>query len=240
MAVSITAIVTAFNSERFISEAIASIRAQTSPPDEIVVVDDGSTDRTGEIVAELGSDIRYHWQENQGEGAARNRGVALARSDFIAFLDADDAWPLMRTAAMRHCLQAGPPADIVCGRFRYFRNETWQAALLPASARPEMTMLVFGCALIRRGVFDRVGPVGEKMRIGCDLDWYLRSIEIGICPKLLNEVTLLYRRHDDNVTKDVREVRAALAMVLKRSLDRRRRSGRAHSLPAWVTEPQAG
>ena len=236
MAQSIAAIVTAYNSDRFIGEAVASIRAQTRPPDEIIVMDDGSTDRTGEIVAGLGRDIRYVRQENRGEAAARNRAIAQTTSDFIAFLDADDAWPPERTThLLDHVRDAGPEVDIVCGRSRYFRDEPWEAALLPGVARPEVTTLVFSCALIRRTAFERVGAVNETIRIGSDFDWFLRAIEVGILPRLANQVALLYRRHGGNLTADFRDVKAALAMVLKRSLDRRRQRGAALPLPAWVS-----
>jgi glycosyltransferase involved in cell wall biosynthesis len=69
-------------------------------PTEIIVVDDGSTDRTQAIIRDLGADIRYFYQDNRGEAGARNRGIALAVGEAIAFLDADDAWPPNRLATL--------------------------------------------------------------------------------------------------------------------------------------------
>lgn len=86
----IALIIPTYNCGHLIATAIASARAQTRAPDEIIVVDDGSTDGTGQIVSRLGSDIRYVGQPNRGPSAARNLGAELARAELISFLDADD------------------------------------------------------------------------------------------------------------------------------------------------------
>jgi glycosyltransferase involved in cell wall biosynthesis len=90
---SISAVIPLYNKGPHIRRALDSVRSQTAPPREIIVVDDGSTDGGGEV-AQSWADSRliYIRQENQGEGAARNRGTDAARGELIAFLDADDAW----------------------------------------------------------------------------------------------------------------------------------------------------
>ena len=89
MTATISCIVPVYNGARFLAEALESILAQSLPPDEIIVVDDGSTDDTPAVVAAYGT-VDYVRQENRGPAAARNRGVTLARGDFLSFLDADD------------------------------------------------------------------------------------------------------------------------------------------------------
>ena len=90
----ISVIIPVFNGEDFIADAIQSVQAQTLRPCEIIVIDDGSTDRTSHVVEQLGGPVRITLlrQENRGIGAARNAGVALARGEWVAFLDADDIW----------------------------------------------------------------------------------------------------------------------------------------------------
>jgi glycosyltransferase involved in cell wall biosynthesis len=89
----ISVIVPTYNAARFIEEALNSVLAQTLQPTEIIVIDDGSTDETREVVASLGSEkINYVQQENSGVSSARNRGLELAAGEFVAFLDADDIW----------------------------------------------------------------------------------------------------------------------------------------------------
>jgi glycosyltransferase involved in cell wall biosynthesis len=90
--ISISVVIPAYNSAKFISRTIESVLAQTRRPDEIIVVDDGSTDNTAEVIKKFGSDVRYIYQENAGPSVARNRGVEAANCEWIAFLDADDEW----------------------------------------------------------------------------------------------------------------------------------------------------
>src|SRR5687768_16816995 len=89
---SISAILPVFNGGLYLAEAIESVLAQTYQPAEVIVIDDGSTDITGEIVKRFGDVVQYSTQPNSGAGAARNRGVQLAHGEFLAFLDADDLW----------------------------------------------------------------------------------------------------------------------------------------------------
>ncbi|MBW8035100.1 MAG: glycosyltransferase family 2 protein [Planctomycetes bacterium] len=88
----ISAVMPAYNCEKYISRALDSILKQSRPADEIIVIDDGSTDRTGEIVQGYGDKVKYILQENTGAGAARNRGIEEASCEWIAFLDSDDEW----------------------------------------------------------------------------------------------------------------------------------------------------
>src|SRR5919205_4589183 len=88
----IIVIIPVYNGESYVAEAIESILDQTYRPAEVIVVDDGSTDNTAEVVKRFGDVVQYHHQPNRGAGAARNRGVELSHGEFLAFLDADDLW----------------------------------------------------------------------------------------------------------------------------------------------------
>jgi hypothetical protein len=93
MTATVSVIIPTFNRRAYVQEAIDSVLAQTYTGYEIIVIDDGSTDGTGEALRErYGDKIVYEWQENQGESVARNRGIALAQGEYIAFLDSDDLW----------------------------------------------------------------------------------------------------------------------------------------------------
>jgi glycosyltransferase involved in cell wall biosynthesis len=232
---SVSAVITAHDSARYIADALASIRAQRFPPDEIIIIDDGSTDGTGVIVKALGPDIRYVFQTNRGEAAARNRGVAEAQSEVVAFLDADDAWPIDRLARLVQPLKDSR-IDIVCGRARAFGEESWMAAAAADANQPEGFMMSFGCAVIRRSVFHQIGGVDETMRHGVDLDWFFRCRERDLPILVIENIVLLYRRHERNMTLDVAAGRDGLMRTVKQSLDRRRRAERdVRSLPLWET-----
>jgi glycosyltransferase involved in cell wall biosynthesis len=89
----VSVIIPTYNRRAYLQEAIDSVLAQTYTDYEVIVIDDGSTDGTGEALrARYGERIYYEWQENQGESVARNRGIALAQGEYIAFLDSDDLW----------------------------------------------------------------------------------------------------------------------------------------------------
>ena len=88
----VSVIIPAYNSGPLVEEAIGSALAQTRPPAEVVVIDDGSTDDTAERLARFGPPVRVIRQANGGVSAARNRGLAAATGAFVAFLDADDVW----------------------------------------------------------------------------------------------------------------------------------------------------
>ena len=89
---SVSVVIPAHNAQDHLARAINSILAQTTPPDEIIVVDDGSTDKTKEVAQSFGESIHYIYQPNAGPSGARNTGIKAATSKWIAFLDADDEW----------------------------------------------------------------------------------------------------------------------------------------------------
>ena len=114
----VSVVIPAWNVETYIARAIDSVLAQTRPADEILVVDDGSTDNTAEIVRRYGSRVRYLRQPQTGAAEARNRGIAEAASRWIAFLDADDQWLPDKLALQLGGLARNP--DIVWSYTNYF------------------------------------------------------------------------------------------------------------------------
>ena len=118
----VSAVIPAYNSERYLARAIDSVLAQTYPNIECIVVDDGSTDATGRIIESYGARVRGIRQPNGGASAARNAGLAAAKGRYIAFLDSDDYWLDTKTANQVAVFQAYPGLVLVCCGFE------WQAA----------------------------------------------------------------------------------------------------------------
>lgn len=237
MTLSVSVLITAHNRAPFLPDAITSVRAQSHRVREIIVLDDGSSDGTAALVQSLGGDIRYAFQPNAGDGAARNSALALARGQLIAFLDADDAWPPERTAVLLSRLEPDPDLDIVAGRGRVFRDEPWTAALEPGPGRPEAYTMSFGTTLIRRRVFDRIGLIDSARVLATDFDWFLRCREQGVSIRRVDHVVQLYRRHDGNLSGDTARSVSGLMRVAKLALDRRRREGQAAALAPWSSLP---
>ena len=129
----IAVVIPAFNSELTINAAIISVLMQSSSPDEIIVVDDGSTDATAEIVRDFGDAIKFLAQANQGSAVARQTGTEAATSDYIAYLDADDWWPIDKLAVCRSIL-AHEQIDFLIADLQRARPRDSPEAYLPRNS----------------------------------------------------------------------------------------------------------
>jgi glycosyltransferase involved in cell wall biosynthesis len=109
----VSAVIPAYNTEKYLCRAITSVLAQSYRPIECIVVDDGSTDRTAEVARSFGDRIRYIAQRNSGASAARNTGIQVAQGKYIAFLDADDYWLDTKVAHQMRVLAAHPGLRLV-------------------------------------------------------------------------------------------------------------------------------
>ena len=119
----ISAVIPAYNNAGFVGRAIDSVLAQSRAADEIIVVDDGSTDNTADIVRSYGQQVRYIHQENAGASVARNTGIEAAKCEWIAFLDADDEWLPEKLELQTGHLERNP--DIVWTTANYLRCTCW-------------------------------------------------------------------------------------------------------------------
>lgn len=237
----ISVIVPVYNAEAYIAEALDSILGQTHPPREIIVIDDGSTDGTQEVVSQYRNAVICLRQENRGPAAARNTGLERATGRLIAFLDADDLWPPDALAESSRVLQENPEIGVVLGRTRFLRRvdrpdagAQWQDSLV-ARFYPQL-----GSALFRRAVFDEVGAFDAHLAYSEDIDWFIRARERGVHIHATERISLIHRLHSGNMTGAVNPADFRLAAVLKRSLDRRRTAGpgRAEQLPQFGFPPR--
>ncbi|HLI32582.1 MAG TPA: glycosyltransferase [Solirubrobacteraceae bacterium] len=207
----ISAVVTAYNCESFISEALASILGQSEPPLEVIVVNDGSTDRTAAAIAEHGGSIKVVEQENAGHACALNRGFAMARGDYVAKCDADDVWEPEKLAWQRRLLRSHPQVDIACGSASYFGTARGLRAPHSRSGVLESRQLMrdlfaanFICAsttLVRRTLYEALGPFDERLRAE-DYDFWLRALAAGAVFAYDPRVLVRYRCHGANVSSD--------------------------------------
>jgi glycosyltransferase involved in cell wall biosynthesis len=135
--ITISAVIPAYNSGRYIARAIDSVLAQTRPIDEIIVVDDGSTDDTAEVVRAFGDKVVFIQQANAGASAARNTGIEAATGDWIAFLDGDDEWLPEKNERQIEMLKRNP--DLVWTTSNFITcscHEKWRSPRIsPEKAR---------------------------------------------------------------------------------------------------------
>ena len=230
----ISVVVPVFNGERFLREAVKSVLDQKYKPVEIIIVDDGSTDGTATVARSLGETVRYLHQTNQGPAAARNRGIEHAQGSLIAFADADDLWPSEKLELQLPYLINDAAIEIVMGRIQQVRLSKTVNGQTQVEEFAEPAFSVnLGSAVIRKSVFERVGLFDETMRYSEDVDWFMRAREAGAAIVTIDAVTLLYRQHEENMTRGKSTSELNVLKALKRSLDRRREgSGVASSLPS--------
>jgi glycosyltransferase involved in cell wall biosynthesis len=194
-------------------------------------VDDGSTDGTAAAVRALGPGVRYVRQANGGPPAARNYGLSLIRGTLVGFLDADDLWTEDKLAIQLPLLLNNPSIDVVCGKTQIVLQGGREGeSILEPYEEPKQALTLQG-SLIRRAVFDRVGRLDQTQRFADDVDWFLRARDLGVSIVSHPEVTWLYRRHDQNITNQVGTHQDYLAVLIKKSLDRRRQQQRARQAP---------
>jgi glycosyltransferase involved in cell wall biosynthesis len=117
---SVSVVIPTYNNAGFITEAFNSVLAQSFDDYEVIVVDDGSTDQTRDVVSGFGPRIRYHYQANQGLAVARNTGLRLATGDYLTYLDADDVWERDNLLVKMRVLQADPGLGGVFSEFVIF------------------------------------------------------------------------------------------------------------------------
>ena len=116
-------VIAVFNGASTIRRAIESVLAQTFPPIELIVIDDGSTDDTPAVVAGFQDRVRYHYQPNAGVSAARNAGANIARGEWLAFLDADDWYYPDRLRWHAEWIARDPSLDFLTGDYEYRRED---------------------------------------------------------------------------------------------------------------------
>jgi glycosyltransferase involved in cell wall biosynthesis len=220
----VSVIIPAYNRERLIGDALASAYAQDYEPIEVIVVDDGSTDKTRNVVESFDPRVRYVHQQHLGVSPARNRGLAEAKGELIAFLDSDDLWTEGSLSYRVQQLIDNSGTEIVYGKTRV-QNMVDATRLRRYADGEAVHHPCFSSMLIRRSAFEKVGGIDEAFDHSEDIDWVCRANEKQIVTLRTDYVVLEYRIHGGNMTSDIGENRGFLFRALKQSLDRRRKGG---------------
>jgi glycosyltransferase involved in cell wall biosynthesis len=206
-----------YNGRRYVEEALNSVRAQSYPNLELIVVDDGSDAENSEQICRLLTQLHvkhaYVKQPNQGIAGAYNRAITLARGELVSFIEQDDVWLPGKLEGDVRYLGAHPNAGMVYSRYwlgdsRGAKRELSQLTLCGSCFRElfQMTLtgptiLPFTAVTIRRSILDCIGPFDEALRISVDYGVWLRVAfdkDIGF----VNTPTFVYRIHEGNASKN--------------------------------------
>jgi glycosyltransferase involved in cell wall biosynthesis len=236
----VSVIIPTHNYETFISETLNSLQLQTLADWECIVVDDGSTDNTAEVVANFAKDeprLRYVWQENQRQAVAKNTGLKESRGKYVQFLDADDIIESHKLQRHVEYLEEHPEVDIVYGGVRYFRTHNPNERLysMEVDNLPWMpgvsgegrellkdlvrhNIMVINSPLIRRSIVSEVGPFDARMPPAEDWDFWLRCAVLGKCFQFLEmqDTLALVRIHASSSSQNRLQMQEAGLLIRKK------------------------
>jgi len=205
----VSVVVASYNMGKYLALAIRSVLAQTYPVYEINVVDDGSTDDTREIMEQFRDEprVRYHFQPNQGQAVAKNRGIKESCGDYIAFCDADDMWTPDKLEKQLPYFDQDKSIGVVHTNFILMAED---GKMLHTPARTYFSgwisgqLLIDNCvngmaSIVRRECFDTVGMFDESLPMGIDYDLWLR-ISAHYQFLFIDVVTYLYRQWEGQMS----------------------------------------
>jgi len=211
----ISVIIPAYNSDKYISEAIRSVLRQTCTDYEIIVIDDGSTDRTREIIENEFPQVRYFYIPNQGVSKARNCGIQRARGEFIAFLDADDLWLPEKLEKQLEVFKADQKLMLVFTENMDFDTDGLRKTLYWKKERlmkGDVVRNIFlysnvttSTVMVRRQVFQEIGCFEESLKVAEDDNLWMR-IALKFKIRLLDEVLVHYRWTENSLSRSARNL----------------------------------
>lgn len=208
----VSAVIPVHNGQQYVGEAIRSVLEQTLAPIECIVVDDGSTDGTAEVVRDIGGAVTYVFQANAGVSAARNRGASLASGTVVAFLDHDDRWLPTKLERQLAVLTGGETMLCLCAmtitdsagratgelRLRSRTDALTGLLMFDGSEIPSCS----STGVVWRSAFHEIG--GFDTRLGTSADWDL-MVRVLIDGRLgyVDDPLVRYRVHGANMSRDV-------------------------------------
>lgn len=218
----VSVVVITYNADRYLERALECVYSQSRLPDEVILVDDGSTDETASIAKRYPS-IRYFYQENEGPSAARNRGASAAVGDVLAFLDVDDLWETGKLQREVALLEKDAAVDIVQGRIvdvadtdSFVLGNSLQLRVLSAPYH----FVNLGSLTLRKSSFTRIGFFDVSRKANEDTDWFLRAWESGSIKNLCDNVGLFYTMREDSLSGGGSASSQCLPRLLKQHRDR--------------------
>ena len=218
----ISVIIPTYNAAAFLPEALATVRAQYYAPLEIVIVDDGSTDPTRNLIRDWPG-VRYFYQSNQGPSAARNAGIDAAQGELLAFLDADDLWTSNHLQLLLPPLLADRKLRFAWGQSQVVNLEVdadgaWTQEVLHDS----VPQFLIGSGVYRPQAFQDVGRFDPALKLGEDVDWILTARQKRVPHLQLADTTLIYRKHEGSLTSGKTFHDLNVMTVIRRSIHRHR------------------
>src|SRR3989338_533004 len=211
----ISVIIPTYNYGSHISEAIESVLAQSYRNFEAIIVDDGSTDKTAEVVKrfrrQYPNEIQYLYQENAGSGAARNNGIRRSRGEYIAFLDADDIWQPTKLEQQISILEKNNMVSLNFTNASILKNGKISGVYVRADDKTKLSsdlfyhlllrnFVPFSSIMVKRSVFESAGFFDEAIHYSEDTEWLLRIARVCSIG-YIDQCLVSYRVHEANKSR---------------------------------------
>lgn len=217
----LTVILPVYNREKYVADAIESVLQQDFEDFEFIIINDGSTDKTDEIINKFTDKrIQYIKQENAGEYATTNRGIKMSKTPFVSWVHSDDILAPGSLRARIECLEQHPDIEIVHGDLEVRDMDGDKLDYLPAGGDDgpqsfkrycqdehertnERYFVNYQTFMFHREIMERTGYLDEKLIYGGDLDWMLRVLKTCHIMRV-SQLVYIYRRHNETITKVVK------------------------------------
>jgi len=236
MKVKVSVTIPAYNAERYIAESIESVLAQDYPYFEVVIIDDGSTDRTPEIIKKYAKDkrVRIYRQKNKGLGATRNRLIRLAQGKYLSPHDADDIMLAGKLKIQAQYLDKHPKTGLVYGKAGFIdengkRIKSRDMKKIIGNFYGKdfkkgwdllFSTVPFPSIMVRKKLLFKVGGYVPTLKHSIDIDILLKLAEITKF-HFMNRYFFKYRRHKNNLSRDKKTMDRETMMVKKKAIIRR-------------------
>jgi len=220
----ISVIIAAYNADKYIKEAIDSVLNQTYKNFELIVIDDGSTDKTAQIAKSYKGKLKYVYKENGGVSTARNTGIKLAQGEFVAFLDADDVWIENKlhdqvehlnknedlAMIFTNMIIIDESGENVLGHFNSKESIPYDGFIFEYFLKKPV--LYPSTLLIKKNVFEEIGYFNEKLKSCDDTDLFFRAfqyVQVGLVEKEL----VRYREVENSLSRSMRSHECHITML---------------------------
>ena len=237
----VSIIIPAFNAEKFVCEALESVFTQSYGPIEVIVVDDGSTDKTAEVVKSYQTRrinkerLIFIHQQNAGPSAARNAGINVAKSKYIAFLDSDDIWTKDKLLRQIQLMETHPDTGLLFGDTRRFSRDNILISSLFEQKGYDLdffgenfylkhaynkiltngNFITTGTVILKRKCLEHVGYFDENLRYSEDMDLWLR-IAVRYPIAYSTDLYMLRRIHEHNVSENIEAMYLGFITVMQK------------------------
>lgn len=219
----VSIIVPVFNGEKYIEETLETILHQDYNSKEVIIVDDGSEDRSADII-KFFSEVKYIYQENSGVPKARNRGIREAKGEFIAFSDQDDLWKKHKISDQVKYLIDHPDAEyVICKRKIQLDPGLTPPLWLKKELLDSENIDHSPTSLVARSsLFQSLGGFDTDYENASDVDWFFKAKDAGIKKGVIEKVLYIKRIHEENQSNRVKELHKEYLQLIRESIKNRK------------------